>query len=41
MKDESCKKLREELKSGKFDRYGNAMKDAVCDGLLEFCRQDE
>lgn len=34
-------KLAKELKSGKFDRYGTAMKQAVHDALLEFCGQDE
>lgn len=41
MRDEAVRKLREELKSGTFDRYGKVMKDAVCDALVEFCRQDE
>ena len=41
MRDEAVKKLREELKSGTFDRYGKVMKDAVCDALIDFCRQDE
>ena len=33
-------KLAGELKSGKFDRYGTAMKQAVHDALLDFCEQD-
>ena len=34
-------KLSRELKEGKFDRYGNAMKTEIKETLLEFCRQDE
>lgn len=34
-------KLDAELKSGKFDRYGAVMKQAVHDALLDFCRQEE
>ena len=34
-------KLQEELKSGKFDRYGQVMKNEVQEALVEFCRQDE
>lgn len=34
-------KLDAEAKSGTFDRYGAAMKAAVKDALLDFCRQDE
>ena len=33
-------KLDRELKSGSFDKYGNAMKSAVHQALLDFCRQD-
>ena len=40
MVDEAIRKLNEELKSGKFDRYGAAMKDAVHKALVCFCRQD-
>ena len=34
------KKLETERKSGKYDRYAAVMKDAVCDALDGFCRQD-
>ena len=34
-------KLVRECKSGSFDKYGNVMKAAVKDALLEFCRQEE
>ena len=37
--DEAKKKLDEGLKL-KLDRYGEAMKTAVHDALLDFCRQD-
>ena len=33
-------KLAKELKSGKFDRYAQVMKQAVHDALLNFCEQD-
>ena len=33
-------KLEAERKAGKFDRCASAMKDAVCDALDGFCRQD-
>lgn len=38
---EATKKLNTELKSGKFDKYGGAMKAAVCNALISFCEQDE
>lgn len=41
MYDEAIEKLKGELKSGKYDQYGNAMKQDVCGALIEFCRQDE
>lgn len=34
-------KLDKELKSGKFDCYGQVMKKVVHDALLSFCGQDE
>ena len=34
-------KLEREAKAGNFDKYGNAMKKAVCDALLNFAGQDE
>ena len=33
-------KLEAEKKAGKYNRYASAMKDAVCDALDGFCRQD-
>ena len=33
-------KLEAEKKAGKFDRYADIMKDAVCEALDGFCRQD-
>lgn len=38
--NEAKEKLDRELKSGSFDKYGNAMKSAVHQALLDFCRQD-
>ena len=40
MVDQAIKKLREEAKAGKFDRYGAVMKTAVREALERFCRQD-
>ena len=40
MVDEAIQKLDEGLKSGKFDRYGAVMKEAVHRTLVGFCRQD-
>ena len=34
-------RLEDECKSGKFDKYGSAMKKAVKTALLDFCRQDD
>lgn len=34
-------RLEDECKSGKFDKYGSAMKQAVKTALLDFCRQDD
>ena len=33
-------KLEAEKKAGKYDRYAEIMKDAVCNALDGFCRQD-
>ena len=38
--NEAKEKLDRELKSGSFDKYGNVMKNAVHQALLDFCRQD-
>lgn len=38
--NEAKEKLDRELKSGSFDKYGNAMKGEVHQALLDFCRQD-
>lgn len=35
------KRLDDESKNGKFDKYGSAMKEAVQKALLDFCRQDD
>lgn len=33
-------KLEAELKTGKYDRYAAVMKEAVCEAMVDFCRQD-
>ena len=38
--DEAKEQLDRELKSGSFDKYGNVMKNAVHQALIDFCRQD-
>lgn len=38
---QAVKRLNDEAKSGKFDKYGAAMKLAVKDALIEFSRQDD
>ena len=38
--DQALKKLADGKKAGKYDRYANAMKEAVHDALLTFCKQD-
>lgn len=38
--EQAVKKLAAEKSSGSYDRYASAMKDAVCDALDGFCRQD-
>lgn len=40
-KTEAIEKLDKEHKTGKYDRYGNAVKDAVLKALKEFVNQDE
>jgi len=40
MKKEALAKLEAEKKTAKCDRYGSAMKGAVCEALELFCRQD-
>lgn len=40
MFEQAKTRLDKELKEGKFDRYGQIMKQGVHDALLEFCRQD-
>ena len=39
--DDALKKLDEEYKSGSYDRHATAMKKAVRDAVVDFCRQDE
>lgn len=41
MFEQAKKKLDDELKSGKFDRYASVMKQRTHDTLVDFCRQDE
>jgi len=38
--EQASKKLADEKKSGKYDRYAGAMKNAVCEALDGFCKQD-
>lgn len=40
MFEQAKKRLDDELKSGKFCRYGSVMKQRVHDTLVDFCRQD-
>ena len=41
MFEQARDKIDREWKSGKYDRYGSAMKDDVRDALTGFCQQDE
>jgi len=38
--ERAAKKLADEKKSGKYDRYAGVMKNAVCEALDGFCKQD-
>ena len=38
--EQAVKKLASEKSSGNYDRYASIMKDAVCEALEGFCRQD-
>lgn len=38
--EQAAKKLASEKNSGNYDRYASIMKDAVCEALDGFCRQD-
>ena len=40
-KDKAIKRLKDESKQGKYDRYGNAVKSAVLEALEDFIGQDE
>lgn len=40
-KEQAIKKLTDEHKNGKFDRYGQAVKNEVLKALTEFIRQDD
>ena len=40
-KEQAIKKLTDEHKNGKFDRYGQAVKNEVLKALTEFVNQDE
>ena len=39
--DQALKKLDEEFKSGKYDKYAQVMKKDVKETIADFCRQDE
>jgi hypothetical protein len=41
MYEQAEKKLKNDLENGKYDRYGQVMKEDVCNALLTFCDQDE
>ncbi len=38
--EQASKKLEDEKKSGKYDKYAQVMKDRVCETLVFFCEQD-
>ena len=38
--EQATKKLEAEKASAQYDRYASAMKDAVCEALDGFCKQD-
>ena len=38
--EQAKNKLEAEKKAGSYDRYAGAMKNAVCEALDGFCRQD-
>lgn len=38
--DQAQKKLKSGVKTGKYDRYAQVMKERVCKKLLFFCQQD-
>ena len=40
-KEKAIKRLKEESKQGKYDRYGNAVKASVLEALEDFIGQDE
>lgn len=40
-KDKAIKRIRDESKQGKYDRYGNAVKASVLEALEDFIGQDE
>ena len=40
-KEKAIKRIRDESKQGKYDRYGNAVKSAVLEVLEDFIGQDE
>lgn len=41
LKEQAIKKLTDEHKNGKFDRYGQIVKNEVLKALTEFVRQDD
>ena len=38
--EQAVKKLKAEKRDGSYDKYAKIMKDAVCESLELFCRQD-
>lgn len=38
--EQASKKLRDEKEAGRYDKFAVEMKDAVCEALDGFCRQD-
>lgn len=40
MTELAIKKLQEEKKTARYDKYAAIMKNRTCDALMEFCRQD-
>ena len=41
MKEQAIKKLKSELKGAKCDKYGNVVKNLLCEKMCKFCEQDE
>lgn len=41
MKEQAIEKLKSELKGAKCDKYGDVVKEPLCNVLCDFCQQDE